>query len=64
MLSDEAAVDTGSLGMLPSAAPSAAQSISYEPGCTAPAPDIMPAGAKANPLGAILTARHGPAPLR
>ncbi len=53
ILSDEAGVITGSLGMLPSATIGGAVNL-YEPvhGC---APDIAGTG-KANPLGAILTA--------
>ena len=53
ILSDEAAVITGSLGMLPSATIGGAVNL-YEP-VHGSAPDIAGQG-KANPLGAILTA--------
>jgi len=53
ILSDEAAVITGSLGMLPSATTGGAVNL-YEP-VHGSAPDIAGTG-KANPLGAILTA--------
>ena len=53
ILSDEAAVITGSLGMLPSATIGGAVNL-YEP-VHGSAPDIAGTG-KANPLGAILTA--------
>ena len=53
ILSDEAAVITGSLGMLPSATVGGAVNL-YEP-VHGSAPDIAGTG-KANPLGAILTA--------
>ena len=53
ILSDEAAVITGSLGMLPSATIGGAVNL-YEP-VHGSAPDIAGRG-KANPLGAILTA--------
>ena len=53
ILSDEAAVITGSLGMLPSATIGGAINL-YEP-VHGSAPDIAGTG-KANPLGAILTA--------
>ena len=53
ILSDEAAVITGSLGMLPSATLGGAVNL-YEP-VHGSAPDIAGTG-KANPLGAILTA--------
>src|SRR5665213_2727492 len=53
ILSDEAAVITGSLGMLPSATIGGTVNL-YEP-VHGPAPDIAGQG-KANPLGAILTA--------
>jgi 3-isopropylmalate dehydrogenase len=53
ILSDEAAVITGSLGMLPSATIGGTVNL-YEP-VHGSAPDIAGAG-KANPLGAILTA--------
>ncbi len=53
ILSDEAGVITGSLGMLPSATIGGAVNL-YEP-VHGSAPDIAGAG-KANPLGAILTA--------
>jgi 3-isopropylmalate dehydrogenase len=53
ILSDEAAVITGSLGMLPSATIGGTVNL-YEP-VHGSAPDIAGTG-KANPLGAILTA--------
>lgn len=58
ILSDEAAMLTGSLGMLPSASlgardPSGHQNAMYEP-CHGSAPDIAGQG-KANPLAAILS---------
>ena len=53
ILSDESAVITGSLGMLPSATIGGAVNL-YEP-VHGSAPDIAGTG-KANPLGAILTA--------
>jgi 3-isopropylmalate dehydrogenase len=53
ILSDEAGVITGSLGMLPSATIGGAVNL-YEP-VHGSAPDIAGQG-KANPLGAILTA--------
>jgi 3-isopropylmalate dehydrogenase len=53
ILSDEAGVITGSLGMLPSATIGGAVNL-YEP-VHGSAPDIAGTG-KANPLGAILTA--------
>ena len=54
ILSDEAGVITGSLGMLPSATIGGAVNLLYEP-VHGSAPDIAGTG-KANPLGAILTA--------